>query len=54
MFTLDDLKKEGIVVNPNAKGNQPSFTITKQNQTQLSKDIDDDESFLDKTKRGFK
>ena len=32
MFTLEDLKKQGIVVNPNARGNQPSFTITKQNQ----------------------
>ena len=54
MFTLEDLKKQGIVVNPNARGNQPSFTITKQNQTQLDKDVEDDESFLDRTKRGLK
>ena len=52
MFGLDDLKKSGIVVNPNAKGNTPSFTITKPTQQQES--VDDDESFLERTKRGVK
>ena len=52
-LVLTRRKKEGIVINPNAKGNQPSFTITKPTQTQLKQD-DDDESFLERTKRGVK
>ena len=52
-FTIEDLRKMGINVNPNAKGNQPSFTIVKPSNI---KDVETEEedSFLDKTFKGCK
>lgn len=53
MFSIEDLKKQGIVINPNPKGNQPSFTIVKPSNIKDSEKEQED-SFLDKTFRGVK
>ena len=53
-FSLKDLQQQGININPNPTGNQPSFTITiTPNKSPLNEPVEE-ESYIDKVSTGLK
>jgi hypothetical protein len=55
MFTVDDLKKKGIIINQNPKPGQSAFTLVKpSNIKDVQTQGDTETSFFDKTYKGIK
>ena len=53
-FSLKDLQQQGININQNPKGNQPSFTITiTPSKSPLNEPVEE-ESYIDKISTGLK